>query len=80
MSTREGIGGENEAVDHKEPREEQVPLPSHRQPLGARNGRPGRKGASHAIGVAEHAGRIELMTQDCRDAPYLTTFSLHRPD
>ena len=80
MSARESIGGENQPVDHKEPGEEQMPLPPHRKPLGAGNGRPGRKGASHAIGVAEHAGRIELMTEDSRDALSSPLSALHRSD
>ena len=80
MLTRQGIGGENESIDHKEPRKEQVPLPPHREPLGTGNSRPGWKGPSHAIGITQHAGRIELMPQDCRNASHLATLCFDGTD
>ena len=50
MSAREGIGGEHQAVDHKKPGEEQVPLP----PI-----------ASHlALGIVAQAGKPRLMPSE----------------
>ncbi len=80
MSACQGIGGKKEAIGHKEPGKEQVPLPPHGQPLGTGNRRPGRKGPSHPVGVPKDSGCIELLAQDGCAPLYFSTVRLHRPD
>src|SRR4029077_756640 len=64
MSADQCIGREEQAIDNEEPGEEHVPLPSHRQISGARNGSPSREGTARAIRIAEDSCRIELVAQD----------------
>src|ERR1041384_273474 len=80
MAAAQRIGREEQAIDDEKPGKKQVPLPSHRQNLGARNGRPSREGTTRAVRVAEDSCGIELVAQDGRDAAHLAAFSLHGTD
>mgnify|MGYP006955966420 FL=1 len=49
MPADQRIGRKEQAIEDKEPRKEQVLLPSHRQNFGARSSRPRREGPALAI-------------------------------
>src|SRR5262245_5222154 len=80
MPAEQRIDREEQAVDDKKPPEEQVPLPSHCQDLGAGNGRPCREGPALAVRIAEYSRGIEFMAQDCCDATHLAVLHLHGAD
>src|ERR1700722_20340710 len=61
-----------EPIENQDPGEEKMPAPPHRQILGGWERRPGGKAALFKFAVvaprcAEHAGRVEGMSEDRRE-------------
>src|SRR5439155_1052071 len=80
---REGPEAEAEPGQDEDPGEEEMPAPSHGQPLIARQGCPRWKPALLEVGPATARGsqqsrRVELPTEDLRDATDLALRGLHR--
>src|SRR5580692_10619790 len=72
MPTPERVNREQKTIDHKNPGEEEMPEPAHREPLRAGEGGPSRKAALGHLAVdirsAEPARRVEARSSDLRDA------------
>src|SRR5580704_11423948 len=68
MPARQAPEEIDEAVDHEQPGEEEMPAPAGREILVARHGDPGRKAARRHPPVldrgAEHARGVERMAED----------------
>ena len=76
MTADDRVADVAQAVDHEDPREEQMPAPGHRQPAAVGNGQPRRKGAADELAAAarrgpQQAGRDEFVTEDAGDADEL---------
>src|SRR5215831_7979932 len=67
MSAHQRIDRKEQSIDDKNPGEEQMPLPSHREPSRAGDCRPTGKGADRPVRIAKHAGGVERMSQNRRD-------------
>src|SRR5689334_5424240 len=77
MPAGKGIQAEEQSVEHEDPGEEQVPLPSHGQPFAARNRRPGRERSNRSSREAEHPGGVERMAQHGGDPFDLASLHPH---
>src|SRR5712692_686557 len=82
MSSHERPETKAQTVQNEDPGEEEMPPTPHGQPLRPRQCRPGREAALLELASAfargaQHPRRIELASQDLRDAPRLTLGGFH---
>src|SRR5579883_2618231 len=76
MPRRDRVDGVDEAVDHEDPGEEEMPAPAHCEPLRSRQSGPARKAPRREIArlvarQSQDARRIDLVPENGRHADFV---------